>query len=96
MYVNAPLPALVSVTKSINEPRYPTLKGIMGAKKKEIKVLAVADLDLAKPVGSDGAKTEVIELAAPPVRAKGRVVTVADGSEGAKLIVDFLKEKKLI
>jgi electron transfer flavoprotein beta subunit len=94
--LRAPAPALISVTKSANEPRYPSLKGIMGAKKKEIKVLTVADLELAKPVGSDGAKTEVIELAAPPVRAKGRVVTVADGSEGAKLIVDFLKEKKLI
>jgi electron transfer flavoprotein beta subunit len=94
--LSAATPALVSVTKSANEPRYPSLKGIMGAKKKEIAILAHADLQLAKPVGSDGAKTEVVALAAPPARAKGRVVPVADGAEGAAVIVDFLKEKKLL
>jgi len=89
-------PVLISVTKSINEPRYPSLKGIMGAKKKEIKSLALSDLGLERAVGSDGAKTEVIALASPDVRGKGKVVTVADGAEGASAIVDFLKEKKLI
>ena len=89
-------PALVSVTKAINEPRYPSLKGIMGAKKKEIKVFSLADLDLARAVGSDGAKTEVLYLATPPGRQKGRVVTVADGAEGAGAIFDFLREKKLL
>ena len=50
------MPALVSVTKSANEPRYPSLKGIMGAKKKDIRTLSLADLALTKAVGSDGAR----------------------------------------
>jgi electron transfer flavoprotein beta subunit len=86
----------VSVTKSANEPRYPSLKGIMGAKKKEIKTLAVADLALTVAVGTDGAKTKVVDLATPPVRGKGKVVQAADGAEGAKLIVEFLKERKFL
>jgi electron transfer flavoprotein beta subunit len=96
MTLSAALPALVSVTKSANEPRYPSLKGIMGAKKKEIKQLAAADLALTVAVGSDGAKAKLVDLATPPVRGKGKVVTVADGAEGAKVIVDFLKERKFL
>ena len=91
--VSAPLPALASVTKSANEPRYPSLKGIMGAKKKDIKTLAVADLGLTLAVGSDGSRTEVLELATPPAREKGRTVTASDGAEGARAIVDFLKSR---
>jgi electron transfer flavoprotein beta subunit len=86
--VSLRLPALVSVTKSINQPRYPSLKGIMGAKKKEIRV-----------IGADGvvsSKTEVVAIDSPPPRAKARVVTVADASEGARVIVDFLRERKLL
>jgi len=90
------LPALASITKSANEPRYPSLKGIMGAKKKEIRTLSVADLSLAKAIGSDGARTEVVSLATPPPREKGRTVAAADGSAGAAAIVDFLKERKLL
>ncbi len=94
--LSAPLPALASITKSAAEPRYPSLKGIMGAKKKEIALLRVADLELTKPVGGDGAKVELLELAAPPVRGKGQVVTAADAVDGAKRIIDFLKERKLL
>jgi electron transfer flavoprotein beta subunit len=94
--VSAPLPALASVTKSANEPRYPSLKGIMGAKKKEIKMLSLADLGLAKPVGGDGARTEVLAIATPPAREKGRTVTAADGAEGARLIADFLQSRRLL
>ena len=94
--ISAPLPALASVTKSANEPRYPSLKGIMGAKKKEIRALTVADLGLTKAVGSDGARTELIALATPPAREKGRTITAADAVEGARAIVDFLKERKLL
>jgi len=94
--VSVSAPALVSVTKAINEPRYPSLKGIMGAKKKTIEMLSLADLGLDRAVGTDGAKTEVLDLASPAVREKGRVVTVADGTEGATVIIGFLKEKKLI
>jgi electron transfer flavoprotein beta subunit len=94
--VSAPLPALVSVTKSINEPRYPSLKGIMGAKKKTIAPLSLAELGLDRAVGSDGAKTELLGLAPAPAREKGRTVQAADGAEGARIIVEFLKEKKLL
>jgi electron transfer flavoprotein beta subunit len=94
--VSAPLPALVSVTKSINEPRYPSLKGIMGAKKKTIAPLSLADLGLGEPIGTAGAKTELVSLADPPPRGKGKVVQVTDGAEGARVIVEFLREKKLI
>jgi len=94
--VSVATPALVSVTKAINEPRYPSLKGIMGAKKKTIEMLSLGDLGLDRAVGTDGAKTEVVDLASPAARQKGRVVNVADGAEGATVIIEFLKEKKLI
>ena len=94
--VSAPLPALVSVTKSINEPRYPSLKGIMGAKKKTIAALSLPELSLDRPVGTDGAKTELVELAPAPVRGKGRVENAADAAEGARIVVEFLREKKLL
>jgi electron transfer flavoprotein beta subunit len=96
MTVSAPLPALVSVTKSANEPRYPSLKGIMGAKKKEIKQLAAADLGLTVAVGTDGAKAQLTDLATPPPRAKGQVVQAADAAAGAAAIVQFLKDRKFL
>ncbi len=94
--LRAQLPALASVTKSANEPRYPSLKGIMGARKKEIRALSLADLGLTKAVGSDGARTEVVALATPPGREKGRVVTAADATAGAAAVVEFLKERQLL
>ena len=94
--VSVPLPALVSVTKSIAEPRYPSLKGIMGAKKKTIAPLGLADLALDRPIGSAGAKAELVALTDPPARSKGKVVEVADGAEGARVILEFLREKKLV
>ena len=94
--LRAQLPALVSVTKSANEPRYPSLKGIMGAKKKEIRALSVADLGLTKAVGGEGARTELLTLATPAVREKGRSVTATDGASGAAAIADFLKERQLL
>lgn len=96
MTISAPLPALVSVTKSANEPRYPSLKGIMGAKKKEIKQLSAADLGLTVAVGTDGAKAQLVDIAIPPVRSKGRVVQAPDPAAGAQAVVDFLKERKFL
>ncbi len=94
--VSAPLPALVSITKSAAEPRYPSLKGIMGAKKKEIALLELADLALAAPVGTDGAKVELVEVAAAAARGAGQIVTAVDAVDGARRIVDFLKARKLL
>lgn len=94
--VSAPLPALASVTKSANEPRYPSLKGIMGAKKKPIASVTLAELQLTEAVGSAGARTELLELATPPAREKGRTVTAADGADGARAIVEFLQSRQLL
>lgn len=93
--VRGSLPALVSVTMAVGEPRYASLKGIMGAKKKSIASMALADLGLERAVGSEGAKTQLLEFAAPPTRGKARIVEASDGASGAQAIFDFLKERRL-
>lgn len=93
--VESILPALVAVSSGINEPRYPQLKGIMAAKKKEIKVYTAADLGLAADqVGEKGAREKVLTIGRPPKRQAGRAVT--DEGEGGKQIADFLAEIKVI
>jgi electron transfer flavoprotein beta subunit len=94
--VRGPMPALITTALTFGEPRYPSLKGIMGAKKKTITVLSAGDLGLAKAAGSDGAKTGVVDVTAPKAREKARVVQAEDGASGAKAIFDFLRERKLI
>jgi electron transfer flavoprotein beta subunit len=95
--VSAPLPALVSVTKSANEPRYPSLKGIMGAKKKEIAPLLLADIEAdAARLGDAGSRTRVVGIAPVGARPKGTVVTATDANEGARAVIDFLVAKKVI
>ncbi len=90
------LPALVSVTKSINEPRYPSLKGIMGAKKKTIAMQTLADAGVDRPLGAEGARIELIDLQTPAARGKGEVFEAADAVAGAQKIIDFLRERKLV
>ena len=93
--VESNLPALVAVSSGINEPRYPQLKGIMAAKKKEIKVYTAADLGLAPDqVGEKGAREKVLTIGRPPKREAGKVVT--DEGEGGKQLADFLAEIKVI
>ena len=94
--VSAELPALVSVTKSANDPRYPALKGIMGAKKKTILVQSLADSGVEKPIGSDGARTELTNASTPSARGKGEVFEAGDAVAGAQKILDFLRERKLV
>jgi len=94
--VSAELPLLVSVTKSINNPRYPSLKGIMGAKKKTIEIKSLADAGVDKPVGTEGARTELTDLVTPPPRGKGEVFEAADAVAGATKIIEFLRERKLV
>lgn len=95
--VEAPLPALVGVVKAINEPRYPSLKGIMASKRKEIQKLGLSDLGIApENVGMAGAKTEV-EAATPRAeRAAGEVVKPDSAEDAARLIADFLQQRKFI
>jgi electron transfer flavoprotein beta subunit len=90
--IEAPLPAVVAVSDAINEPRYPSLKGIMGAKKKPQEVLTLADLGVE--AGDAGSKTEVLALGAPPARGDARKIE-GDGN-AAQAIVDFLAEKRLV
>jgi len=93
--VESKLPALVACASGINEPRYPQLKGIMAAKKKEIKVYTAADLGLSPDqVGEKGAREKVLSIGRPPKRAAGKAVT--DEGEGGKQIADFLAEIKVI
>lgn len=93
--VESSLPALVAVSSGINEPRYPQLKGIMAAKKKEIKVYTAADLGLPPDqVGEKGAREKVLTVGRPPKRQAGKVVV--DEGEGGKQIADFLAEIKVI
>lgn len=89
----ATLPAVVSVTDHINEPRYPSFKGIMTAKKKPVDTYSLADLGIdAGEVGLAAARTAVEEISARPPRQAGDVVT-DDGDGGAKLAA-FLKAHK--
>src|SRR6266496_2259572 len=93
--IEAPLPAVVAVSDAINEPRYPSLKGIMGAKRKPQETLALADLGLAaEDVGEAGSRTEVRELGEPP--ARGDTVKIEDDGSAAEKILQFLLEKKAL
>ena len=93
--IEAPLPAVVAVSDAINEPRYPSLKGIMGAKKKPFETLAADDLGLApEELGDAGSRTEVVALADPPSR--GESVRIEDDGSAAEKIVDYLVERKLV
>jgi electron transfer flavoprotein beta subunit len=94
--VSAELPLLVSVTKSIAEPRYPSLKGIMGAKKKTIAIQTLAEAGIDTPIGQEGARTELVASSTPPGRGKGEVYEAADAVAGASKIIEFLRERKLV
>ncbi len=94
--VQGSTPAVVSVVEKINDPRYPSFKGIMAAKKKPIETRSVADLGLdAAAVGLASASSQVIEFENAPPRAAG-IVVKDDGGTGAVQIADFLQAKKLI
>jgi electron transfer flavoprotein beta subunit len=94
--VNGPLPALISVTMAVGEPRYPSLKGIMGAKKKPLTTFTAAELGVADAGGEANGKTELLSFAPPAARGKGQVVTPDDAAGGARVIFDYLKERKLV
>ena len=92
--VEAPLPAVVTVTGGINEARYPALRGIMQAKNKEVKQVGLKDLGLEGQAGRDALTQEVIEAAPAEARKAGEVID--DKGEGAKRVAEFLKELKVI
>ena len=89
-YIKASLPAVVSVVEKINEPRYPSFKGIMAAKKKTIETRDLATVGVT-PVS---AWSEVKDAALRPARSAGVIVT--DSGDGGSALATFLAEKKLI
>lgn len=93
--VTATMPAVVSVVEKINEPRYPSFKGIMAAKKKPVETLAVGDLGLdAAVVGAGAAWSAVNDFAARPPKAAGTIVT--DEGDGGSKVATFLADQKFI
>ena len=93
--VTAPTPAVVSVVEKINEPRYPSFKGIMAAKKKPVDKLDLAAVGVdAAAVGASGSWTVVDSFADRPPRAKGTVVE--DAGDGGAKIAEFLSTQKFI
>jgi len=93
--IAATLPAVVSVTDQINEPRYPSFKGIMAAKKKPVTAWSLADLGVdAAQVGLDAAWTTVDEVTARPPRQKGEIVV--DEGEGGTKLAEFLVARKFV
>ena len=93
--IEAPLPCLVAVSDAINDPRYPSLKGIMGAKRKPYEELSIADLGLsAEEVGEAGSRTAVLALADPPSR--GESVRIEDDGTAAEKVLAYLGERKLV
>jgi electron transfer flavoprotein beta subunit len=93
--IEAPLPVVVAVSDAINEPRYPSLKGIMGAKKKPQDSVSASDLGLeAGALGEAGSATTVLALGDPPPRGEAR--KIEDDGSAAQQIADFLAEKKLL
>jgi electron transfer flavoprotein beta subunit len=91
--VEATLPALVSVTAGVNEPRYPSLKGIMGAKSKPLDRIGPADLGLEGAGGSTAGQS-ITGVEPAPQRAAGSIIK--DDGDGYLRIADFLAEKKVI
>lgn len=93
--VTATAPAVVSVWDTINEPRYPSFKGIMAAKSKPVTVLSLADLGIAAgDVGFAAAATAVIDAAKRPPRTAGQ--RVPDSGEGGLALVEFLSAEKFV
>jgi electron transfer flavoprotein beta subunit len=91
------LPAVISVGDAINEPRYPSLKAIMGAKKKPLDSKSAGDVGIdAAKVGEAGSQTTVIALNDPPQKEAGEIIEDEDTAETVEKIVAWLEERKLI
>jgi electron transfer flavoprotein beta subunit len=91
------LPAVISVGDAINEPRYPSLKAIMGAKKKPLDTKSAGDAGIeADRVGFDNARAHCSDFAAPPAKEAGRIIEDEDTAETVHQIVAWLDERKLL
>jgi electron transfer flavoprotein beta subunit len=95
--VEITLPAVISVGDAINEPRYPSLKAIMGAKKKPLDTLSAGDVGIdAARVGGENSAAHWVAAKAPPAKAAGEIIEDEDTAETVEKIVAWLDERKLI
>src|SRR6185437_7165111 len=95
--VQVKLPAVISVGDAINEPRYPSLKAIMGAKKKPLETVTASDVEIdAAKVGGDNSAAQWTAAKAPPAKAAGEIIEDEDTAETVEKIVSWLDERKLI
>jgi electron transfer flavoprotein beta subunit len=95
--VEVDLPAVISVGDAINEPRYPSLKAIMGAKKKQLDVKSTGDVGIeADKVGESGSRTAVLGINPPPAKQAGQIIEDEDTNETVEKIVAWLDERKLL
>jgi electron transfer flavoprotein beta subunit len=95
--VEIELPAVISVGDAINEPRYPSLKAIMGAKKKQLDTKSAGDVGAdADKVGEAGSKTEVLAINPPAEKQAGQIIEDEDTNETVEAIVAWLEERKLL
>ena len=95
--VDIEFPAVISVGDAINEPRYPSLKAIMGAKKKPLEAKSISDVGIeASRVGTDGSRTAVLEINPPPAKEPGEIIEDEDTNETVEKIVGWLEERKLL
>ena len=90
-------PAVISVGDAINEPRYPSLKAIMGAKKKPLENVGAGDVGIdTAMVGADGSQVACGDFKAPPAKSAGEIIEDEDTNETVEKIVAWLDERKLI
>src|SRR3954466_15534066 len=95
--VQVDFPAVISVGDAINEPRYPSLKAIMGAKKKPLDTKAAGDVGIeADKVGEDGSRTAVLAINPPPEKQAGEIIEDEDTNETVEKVVSWLEERKLL
>jgi electron transfer flavoprotein beta subunit len=93
--MSANFPCVISVIEKINEPRYPSFKGIMAAKKKVIETKSLADYGIySSEVGSSGAWSAVVDSQARPPRDKG--IKIEDSGDGGNKLAEYLAEKRLV
>lgn len=93
--IQCKLPVLITVLKILNEPRYPSIRGILAAKKKEIKVVKADDLKAKLSfLGADGSPTQVVNIFTPQPHQKGRLIKL-EPKDAAKEIINFLQREKI-
>jgi electron transfer flavoprotein beta subunit len=95
--VQVELPAVISVGDAINEPRYPSLKAIMGAKKKPLDSVSASDVQIeTDKVGGEHSAAQWVAAKPPPAKATGEIIEDEDTAETVEKIVAWLDERKLI